>query len=104
MNKEAVEHLLSSEGSSTLFSINDQITKAIHACELRYIAKALNAEVGDLTNFSPLAKGMTNRSNLFSCKNEQYILLIYFFFVHDGNKHDYGNDRCNKQRYPNHEM
>ena len=74
--KEAVEHLLSSEGSSTLFSINDQITQAIHAGELRYIAKALNAEVGDLTNFSPLAKGMTNRSYLFSCKNEQYILRI----------------------------
>lgn len=74
--KEAVEHLLTSKGIKTLYNINDQITQAIHAGELRYIAKALDAEVGDLTNFEPLTKGMTNRSYLFTCKNQKYILRI----------------------------
>lgn len=74
--KQTVEVLLTGKGGRTLYSIRDQITQAIHASELRIIAKALNAEVGELTNFEPLTKGMTNRSFLFTCKNQKYILRI----------------------------
>ena len=74
--KEAVEHLLFAEGIRTLYSMQDQILQAIHASELRVIASALDARLADLKDFEPMAKGMTNRSYLFTCKDNKYILRI----------------------------
>lgn len=40
------------------------------------IAEILNAEVSDITDITILKKGMTNRSFLFSCDGEKYIMRI----------------------------
>ncbi|MBR2067275.1 MAG: phosphotransferase [Solobacterium sp.] len=74
--KKAVENLLCGTTHKTLYSVQDQITQAIHAGELRVIAEALDTRLGELTDFEPMAKGMTNRSYYFSCKGERYILRI----------------------------
>lgn len=44
--------------------------------DLRVIGSALCAAPGDITGISALKKGMTNRSFLFSCRGEQYIIRV----------------------------
>ncbi len=43
---------------------------------LRLIGKVLNARPEEITGISALKKGMTNRSFLFSCRGEKYIIRI----------------------------
>lgn len=43
---------------------------------LQVIAQALDAPVGEITDISVLKKGMTNRSFLFTCRGEKYIMRI----------------------------
>ena len=74
--KQAVEHLFSGGRPKTLYSMQETIFQAIHEKELMVIAKALGAHLGELTDFEPMVKGMTNRSFLFSCKDKRYILRI----------------------------
>ena len=74
--KEAVELLLSPGKNKSLYSVQEQIFEAIHARELYIIAEALDAKLGDLSDFTPMTRGMTNRSFLFTCKGEKYILRI----------------------------
>ena len=74
--KQAVEMLFKPGTPKTLYSIQEQIFQAIHAKELVVIAEALDAKLGDLSDFEPMVKGMTNRSFLFTCKGTRYILRI----------------------------
>ena len=74
--KEAVELLLSPGKNKSLYSVQEQIFEAIHARELYIIAEALDAKLGDLSDFTPMTRGMTNRSFLFTCRGEKYILRI----------------------------
>lgn len=74
---KAVQQLLTSGGTeNTLYRIQEQINVAVHMQELSVVADALGAKLGDITDFSPMTKGMTNRSYLFSCKGKRYILRI----------------------------
>lgn len=43
---------------------------------LKIISQVLDVKIGEITNISVLKKGMTNRSFLFNCKNERYIMRI----------------------------
>lgn len=44
--------------------------------DLRVIQRVLRAEAGEITGVSALKKGMTNRSFLFSCRGERYIIRV----------------------------
>ena len=72
----AVEQMFAPGHPKTLYSVQEQIFQAIHAKELIVIAEALGAKLGDLSDFEPMVKGMTNRSFLFTCKGTRYILRI----------------------------
>ena len=74
--EHAVELLFAPGHPKTLYSVQEQIFQAIHAKELIVIAEALGAKLGDLSDFEPMVKGMTNRSFLFTCKGTRYILRI----------------------------
>ena len=75
--KAAVEHLVSSgKTENSLYQIQEKIVTSIHMKELAVIAEALDARMGDITDITAMTKGMTNRSYLFSCKGERYILRI----------------------------
>lgn len=43
---------------------------------IQVICKALNTKADDITDITVLKKGMTNRSFLFTCKEEKYIMRI----------------------------
>ena len=73
---QAVNLLFKPGRPKTLYSVQEQIFQAIHAKELIVIAEALGAKLGDLSDFEPMVKGMTNRSFLFTCKGTRYILRI----------------------------
>ena len=74
--QKAVEHMFAPGNQKRIYNIQEQIFQAIHARELMVIAEALGAEMGDLSDFEPMVKGMTNRSFLFTCKGTRYILRI----------------------------
>ena len=44
--------------------------------DLRVIGKALRTRPEEITGVSALKKGMTNRSFLFSCRGEPYIIRV----------------------------
>ena len=75
--KPAVERVLSSgKTEKSLYQIEKQIITAMHAKELSKVAEALGVEMGDITDFTATTTGMTNRSYLFTCKGQRYILRI----------------------------
>ena len=61
---------------NTLYRIQEQINTAVHMREISIVAEALDARLGDITDFVAMEKGMTNHSYLFSCKGNRYILRI----------------------------
>ena len=76
-SQKAVQQLLTGgRTQNTLYRIQEQITSAVHMKELSVVADALNAKLGDITDFTAMTKGMTNRSYMFSCKGKRYILRI----------------------------
>ena len=48
----------------------------LHNRSLSAVAKAMGVRVDEITNIEALKKGMTNRSFLFSCRGQKYIMRI----------------------------
>lgn len=73
----AMERLFSGKKDErSLYFLQEQITRAVHARELEVIAGTMSASLGDISGIRPMVKGMTNHSFIFSCKGERYILRI----------------------------
>lgn len=54
----------------------DHESAQLHTRSIFTVAKAMGVSVDAITNIEALKKGMTNRSFLFSCKGEKYIMRI----------------------------
>lgn len=54
----------------------DGNSNQLKAEAIQVICKALNAKPDEVTNITVLKKGMTNRSLLFECRGEKYIMRI----------------------------
>ncbi len=54
----------------------DENSNQLKSDAIMTAAEVLNASSEDITNIAVLKKGMTNRSFLFSCKGEKYIMRI----------------------------
>lgn len=54
----------------------DEDSDHLKSDAIEVICKALNVEQGDIVDITVLKKGMTNRSFLFSCKGQKYIMRI----------------------------
>ena len=75
--RRAVEQLLGREKTErTLFLLQEQVTRAVHAEELEIIARVLGADLGEVTGIRAMTKGMTNRSFVFRLRDRRYILRI----------------------------
>lgn len=76
-SQSMVQQLLTSgKTESTLYHIQEQINTAMHVKELAVVAEFLDANLGDITDFVAMTKGMTNHSYRFTCRGERYILRI----------------------------
>lgn len=54
----------------------DRDSKQLEHETIDIISRTLNVSAGEITDFSVLKKGMTNRSFLFTCQNNRYIMRI----------------------------
>ena len=54
----------------------DEDSDHLKSDAIEVICKALNVRQGDIVDITVLKKGMTNRSFLFSCKGQKYIMRI----------------------------
>ena len=54
----------------------DHLSKQLHTEKIDIAAKVLGVGVSEIEEITLLKKGMTNRSFLFSCKGQQYIMRI----------------------------
>lgn len=54
----------------------DEDSDHLKSDAIEVICKALNVRQGDIVDITVLKKGMTNRSFLFSCKRQKYIMRI----------------------------
>ena len=54
----------------------DHESAQLHNRSISAVAKAMGVSVDAITNIEALKKGMTNRSFLFSCRGEKYIMRI----------------------------
>lgn len=63
---------------NTLEELRDLDQNSMHLQDgiLRIIKKVLNCKLEDIVDITLLKKGMTNRSFLFTCKGEKYIMRI----------------------------
>ena len=52
----------------------DEQSSQLESEAIHVITEVLQADVEDITDITVLKKGMTNRSFLFSCKNDKYIM------------------------------
>lgn len=76
-SKRMVQQFLTSgKTESTLYHIQEQINTTMHVKELVVVAEFLDANLGDITDFVAMTKGMTNHSYRFTCKGSTYILRI----------------------------